>query len=367
MTLIEMLDGRIYNNTVLEWITAVLGAVFIYCAVRIVQEFLIKRLSRYLSQRHAGWNHPLLDAVGKTRWLVIAILSLYAGLRGLALPTIIDKNMDAAAFAVFLFQVGLWCAAVIDNWVRRYRDRQVQGNPAAATTLGAVRMIAISALWVGILLLILENIGMDITALVAGLGIGGIAVALAAQNILGDLFASLSIVLDKTFMVGDSITVDSFSGTVETIGLKSTRIRSVSGEQIILSNSDLLRNRIRNYGRMYERRVAVTLSLSYDTPRDSLRQVPAIIRAAVEAQDGIRFDRAHFLSYSETALVFEYVYFVRSASYIAYVDAQQAINFLLHERFEAAGIEFARPSRAMTLRLEGEAGKPAALSPAGRP
>ncbi len=198
-----------------------------------------------------------------------------------------------------------------------------------------------------ILLLVLDNLGVNITALVAGLGVGGIAVALAMQTILGDLFASLSIVLDKPFVVGDFLIIGDLLGSVEYVGLKTTRLRSLSGEQLVFSNSDLLGSRIRNYGRMYERRVQFNIGVTYQTPRDRLVKIPQIIREAVEQQSDTRFDRSHFKEYGDFSLVFESVYYVMGPDYNKYMDIQQAINLHIHERFEQQGIEFAYPTQTL--------------------
>jgi small-conductance mechanosensitive channel len=201
--------------------------------------------------------------------------------------------------------------------------------------------------WTAVLLVLLDNLGVDITALVAGLGVGGIAVALAAQNILGDLFASLSIVLDKPFVVGDFIAIGEFLGSVEHVGLKTTRLRSLSGEQVVFSNADLLGSRVRNYGRMFERRVLFSLGVTYQTPPDKMRRIPVMIREIVESQDRVRFDRAHFQGFGDFALLFEVVYYVLSREYNVHMDIQQSINMTLLERFAAEGIEFAYPTQTV--------------------
>jgi small-conductance mechanosensitive channel len=206
--------------------------------------------------------------------------------------------------------------------------------------------------WSVVLLLVLDNMGINITALVAGLGVGGIAVALAVQSILGDLFASLSIVLDKPFVVGDFLIIDDYMGSVEHVGLKTTRLRSLTGEQLVLSNTDLLSSRIRNYGRMQERRALFTLGVTYQTPRDKLRQIPEIIREAIEASEKTRFDRSHFKSYGAYSLDFETVYYVLEPDYALYMDIQQAVNLAIHERFEAEGIEFAFPTQTLFVERE---------------
>ena len=217
----------------------------------------------------------------------------------------------------------------------------------------------------------LGTLGVAVSPFVASLGIGGVAVALALQNVLGDLFASLSIVFDKPFVVGDSVAVDDFSGTVEYVGLKTTRIRSISGEQLVFANSDLLASRLRNYGRMRERRVIFTIGVTYGTPSEALRAIPRYLREAIERLDNTRFDRSHLKEFGDSSIDFETVYHMVVPDYNAYMDTQEQISLALYERFEAQGIDFAFPTR--TVRLVGadgvvdneEAGEsPAADAPA---
>jgi small-conductance mechanosensitive channel len=204
-----------------------------------------------------------------------------------------------------------------------------------------------------VLLIALDTLGVDITTLIAGLGVGGIAVALAVQNVLGDLFASLAIVLDKPFVVGDFIdTGGEHVGVVENVGLKTTRVRSLSGEELVIANSDLLSSRIRNYKRMSQRRALFEIGVVYGTPSDKLRRIPELIRKAVESRDNTRFDRSHFKSFGDSALVFETVYFMTVPDYNAYMDTQQAINLELYQRFEAEEIEFAYPTQTLFLKSE---------------
>jgi len=176
-----------------------------------------------------------------------------------------------------------------------------------------------------------------------------VAVALALQNVLGDVFASLSIVLDKPFVLGDFLIMGEYVGSVENIGLKTTRIRSLSGEQLVFSNNDLLNSRIRNYGRLLERRILFTIGVTYQTPREQVVQIPEMIRKAVEDQERARFDRSHFKSYGDFALIFETVYFVLGPEYNLYMDIQQAINLSIHAQFEEEGIEFAYPTQTLLL------------------
>jgi len=202
-------------------------------------------------------------------------------------------------------------------------------------------------LWTVLLLMVLDNLGVNITTLVASLGIGGIAVALAVQNILGDLFASLSIVLDKPFVVGDFIIVDKYLGTVEYVGLKTTRLRSLGGEQLVFSNADLLKSRLQNMTRMNRRRAAFTVSVTYDTPTATLRRVPAMLTEIVKAQEPVTFDRAHFSGMAASSLNFDVVYWVETADFNRHMDILQEIYLQIMDRFAAEGIEFAFPTQTL--------------------
>jgi len=248
---------------------------------------------------------------------------------------------------VLLLQSGIWLTAITTTVMEQYRQRALEKNPAAATSINAIAFVSKILIWSVLLLVALDSMGINITTVVAGLGIGGVAIALAVQNILGDLFASLSIILDKPFVIGDFIILNDYLGRVEYIGLKTTRVRSLSGEQIVFSNSDLLNSRIRNYGRMFERRVPFVIGVTYDTPRDKLKRIPEIIRDAVNAQDNTRFDRSHFMKYGDYALQFETVYYVLSPDYNIFMDIQQSINLMIHEAFEREQISFAYPTQKL--------------------
>jgi small-conductance mechanosensitive channel len=204
-------------------------------------------------------------------------------------------------------------------------------------------------IWSLLILVALDNFGVNITALLAGLGVGGVAVALALQNILGDLFASLSIALDKPFVVGDSLNIDAFTGTVERIGIKTTRLRSDSGEQIILSNADILKSRVRNYGRMPEQRVLTTLRVNYTTPGEKLRGIPRLLEDIVRAQANARFERCHLKTFGESSLLFELSYFAQQPKQNPLLDLQQVVNFNIIDEFQRLGIQFAYPTQRVVL------------------
>jgi small-conductance mechanosensitive channel len=276
------------------------------------------------------------------------IFALYTGLQVLELPKRLLPWIFSIAMAALILQLTLWVVALVDYFLARTQARDMEENAARVTTLRAVSFVVKLVLAAIATLLILDNIpGVQITALVASLGITGIAVALAVQNILSDLFASLSIVLDKPFVIGDFIIVDTYLGTVEHIGLKTTRLRSLSGEQLVFSNNDLLKSRVRNYKHMAERRVVFSIGVTYQTPAEKLKQIPPMIREIIESMETVRFDRAHFQGYGDFALKFEVVYYVLDPDYARYMDIQQAINLAIYESFENEGIEFAYPTQTL--------------------
>ncbi len=244
----------------------------------------------------------------------------------------------------FWYQLGRWAMAAVRFAIDRRSQRTGGPDPALSGSLDIIMFIAGLAIWSMAMLLALDNLGVEIKPLLAGLGIGGIAVALAVQTVLGDLLASMSIALDKPFTVGDSLQVDDINGTVEHIGVKSTRLRSVSGEQVIISNADILKSRVRNNGRMRERRSAFVLNVPYGTEPDKLRAIPPAVREIVETQPRARFDRCHLLTFADWALRFEVVFYMTVPDYQAYADVQQAINLAIVEKFASLGVDFAQPT-----------------------
>src|SRR5688572_17162255 len=282
----------------------------------------------------------LIDAT--TRLFMLAVAT-YLAMRWLEVPPRADRYIQVAILVVVWWQVGSWLSAATKHLIETRRGHEVSGTEGAAS-LNILRFVGVVLVWVFAFLMLLTNLGVQIMPLVAGLGIGGVAIALAVQNILGDLFASLSIALDKPFRVGDFLVLGEEKGTVEAIGIKSTRLRSLSGEQIILSNGDLLKSRVRNYGLLFERRMAFKVGIVYETERALVAEVPAIIEKAIRAQPKTRFDRAHFASFGESALLYEAVYTVLDAEYNTAMDIQQAVNLALIDEFARRGIEFAYPT-----------------------
>jgi small-conductance mechanosensitive channel len=343
------LEWTLYQNTVADWLLALVVGFAVFTLWWLVRWQLVERLTRLAQRTEYETSDMLLAVLGRTRTFFLMALALRAATHMLVLAPTLETVIRWLVVLAIVLQIGIWGSGAIHYYVTRQVRRQLESDAAAATTVNALGFLARLILWSVLFLAALDNFGIDITALVAGLGIGGIAIALAVQNILGDLFASLSIVLDKPFVIGDFIIVGDLLGTVEYIGLKTTRIRALSGEQIVFSNSDLLNSRIRNFKRMYQRRVVAEFGVVYQTGYDELVEIPRIVREAVEALPDTRFDRAHFREYGDSSLIFEYVYHVLVPDFNTYMDRQQAINLAIFRVFRERGIDFAYPTRTLYL------------------
>ncbi len=362
-------DYSSYEMTVAATIFGVVLA-----ALLVLKLVAARQLARLTAGGRMHFLSYVREVVDATRMPFLLALSLLVAISQLDLAAGRQKWLQAAWIVILLTQVGLWGARIISVASASAFERQRIHNPSAATHLMLGALVARIVLWSITVLIMLDNLGFNITTLMASLGIGGIAVALAVQNILGDVFSSVSIALDKPFVIGDFIVVDSYMGTVEYVGMKTTRLRSLGGEQIIFSNTELLKNRIRNYKRMQERRVLFEFGIAYETALDDVEQVPEMVKAIIEAQQAaVRFDRAHFKGYGDSALLFEVVYFVLDPDFNKYMDSQQTINLALLRRFREKNIGFAYPTTTLYI-----AGMPApapaaapdaaaALLPAGAP
>lgn len=337
------------GNTPMAWLTACGIAIGVALLLVAVSRLVVSRVRRFSERTANEWDDLLADVLAATRTWTILAVGLLVGSAALELEAPVRSVLRRLVLVVVLIQCGFWLGAAARTMLTRYRRDKLEDDPGAATMVGVIGFLVQVVVWAGVLLLALDNFGIDITALVAGLGVGGIAVALALQNVLGDLFASLAIVLDKPFVIGDFVVVDDLVGTVEYIGLKTTRVRSLGGEQLVFSNADLLSSRVRNFGRMAERRIVFSLGVTYQTPRALLEEIPGIIRAAVEAQPHTRCDRSHLSGYGASSIDFETAWYVLVPDFGTYMDVQQAIYLDIHRSFEDRGIEFAYPTQTVFL------------------
>jgi small-conductance mechanosensitive channel len=337
----------LFKNSITAWLVALAIAAAAFFAMLATRRLIRRYERRFAAAERAPLLVLPLQVTGRTAAPFFIAVALFIGAQWLEISPRAEAVVESGITIALFWQAGIWAVATASGWFEYKRAQSLAADRAAVGSLGILAVIVNVVIWAFVVLLTLDNLGIDITALVAGLGIGGIAVALAVQNIFGDLFASLSITLNRPFVVGDFLIVGDVMGSVESIGIKSTRLRSLSGEQIVMPNSDLLSSRVRNYGRMMERRVVFATRLPHATPIDAIEKVPGIIRAAIEAQADTRFDRSHFASHGLASLDFETVYYVRSADYNRYMDIQQAINLRMHREFARLGIEFAYPTQKL--------------------
>lgn len=345
------------GNSYERWATALLILVSGYLVVALLRTLVLSRLRKLAPRTQLRWDDYLLLMVEKTSHPFLFAVFLYFALRTLKLPAEANSVISHVFVLIVFLQVGRWLSHSLRFYSEPYTVITTEHDAGRATTMRALFFLGNIVVWTAVALLILDNWGVKISALVAGLGIGGVAVALAVQNILGDLFASLSIVFDKPFVIGDFINVGGDMGSVEHIGLKTTRVKSLSGEQLIFSNSDLLRSRVRNFKRQQERRVVINFGVLYETPPEKLELIPTIIRQALEGEEKVRLERAHLSGFGDSALNYELVYWVTNPDFNLHMDIQQRFMMKVIRRLAAEGVEFAYPTRKIYLdgKLEGKA------------
>ena len=345
------LTARYYGNELGAWAAAAAIGIAVFIALYVVRRSIGRRLHTIDVNLRNEWAEAFYVGVirGGTWLPIILVCAVYAAVNFLELRPALKILVDRAIVIALMVQAALWVSRFIAVGIANYAQRRRAIDPSSASGIHIISVVARAIVWALITLAILDNLGVDVTALIAGLGIGGIAIALAAQNILSDLFSSLSIVLDKPFETGDFIIFGTEAGTIERIGIKTTRVRSLTGEEIVVSNSDLLSARIRNYRRMNERRAQFVMGVEYGTPIDKLERIPILVREIIDLHPEIRFDRVHFKEYGDFSLNFEAVYYVNSREYQVFMDAQQDVNFSIYRAFTEAGIAFAFPTQTLHL------------------
>jgi small-conductance mechanosensitive channel len=320
----------------------------VWAGLSIVRRLLVARARRYATAGHPIPVRLIFHLLGNTKQFLILALALYAGTEDLTFPPHPQHIIDNTVVILILLQVGLWAVRSLEFYLE-LKELERGPDHAFAGSLNIIHFVAHVLIWSLLTLVALENLGVNITALLAGLGVGGVAVALALQNVLGDLFASLSIALDKPFVVGDTLTIDSFTGSVERIGIKSTRLRSDTGEQIILSNADILKSRVRNFGRAPEQRALATIRVPYGTARETLHAIPKLLEAVVREQPNARFERCHLKALEESFVAFELSFFVQQPKINSLLDLQQAVNYRIIDELGRLGVEFAYPTQRILI------------------
>lgn len=338
-------DIEFQGNTLLAWTVALAIALGVAFALRLVQGFLVARVLRSASTTRTRLDDVFLDVVRATSPWFHLTAGMLVGRGAVELEPGAHSVLRALAAVVIGYQFGRWAQTAVVQGVSIWASTREGGQ--SATLAAGLRFLGRLVIWSVVVLAILSNLGIELSAIIAGLGVGGVAAALAVQSTLGDLIAGVSMYFDRPFDIGDFIIVDDFMGTVQKIGARTTRVSSLGGEEIVFPNGDLAKARIRNYARMKERRVVFGFGIEYNLPAEKIRRARDIAAEVIQARDGVRFDRAHFKAYGAYSLDYEVVYYVLSPDYNTYMDHQHAINSALYTKFEEAGVPFAFPTRTI--------------------
>jgi len=344
----DILGRTFLGNTVLDWIVCLLIFFASILIIRILKQIFLKQLKKWAEKTTTTLDDFLIGVFEKVAMPLSYFGAVYLSVIFLSLNPPLRKTIDVLGIGILtLFMVRfitlLLTYAFNIYWLRRGKDAALERS------LKGIMSIIKILIWGLAVVFFLDNLGFKISTVIAGLGIGGVAVALAAQAVLGDLFSYFAIIFDRPFEIGDFIIIDEYLGVVEYIGIKTSRIRSLGGEQLVFSNTDLTNSRVRNYKRMDKRRVVFKFGVTYQTSLEQLKAISKIVENIIKNIKGTTFDRAHFFSYDDFSLTFEVVYYVLGSDYNKYMDVQQEINFAIKDEFEKRGIEFAYPTQTVYL------------------
>lgn len=348
----HLMSMAIFGNPVWKWGLAILITFIFFILAGFFKRFAEKNLRALASKTDTHIDDYLFEMLSTISPIFVLGISLYIATKIIYLSQNVNETIAQIFLLTIFWQLTKWAALIANKIFTRYKDIKTNDKDMhGVTAINGLNAITKFAIWLIFLMLALDNLGVDITALVAGLGIGGLAIALAAQSILGDLFASLTIMIDKPIALGDYIVVDNFMGTVKSIGIKSTKIESLTGEEIIISNSDLLNSRLRNYqkDRMQKRRTTIELGVVYETNYEELARIQTILKEIVESFHSTEFIRASFVEFADFSLNFELVYDVLSPDYPEYIQTNHNIRLKIFETFQKEGIQFAFPTRTIHL------------------
>lgn len=342
----NILQKTVFQNSVSDYLFSVSTFIINILIIQMFKKFILIRLKRWAKETETTVDDFLIHIIGKTVLPLLYYGAFYVGIQGLILHPVLKRIIDILGLVLLTIFGVRFLLAVINYALENYWKRMGKDIAKEQSIKGIVKVVKV-VIWGLAIVILLDNLGFKVSTVIAGLGIGGVAVALAAQAILGDLFSYFAMVFDRPFEVGDFIIINDYLGTVEHIGIKTTRIRSLGGEQLIFSNTDLTNSRVRNYKRMDKRRVVFKIGVTYQTTLEQVKQIPQIIKDIIQEVDDTIFDRAHFFSYGDFSLIFEIVYYVIGSDYNKYMDIQQEINFRIKEEFEKRGIEFAYPTQTL--------------------
>ncbi len=350
---LSFFQSKILGNTLGDFILFVAGFLVFLILLKFIQWIVLSRVKKFAEKTKTDIDDTLIEIIKTAKPPFYSFLAFYfAFTLFLSFGGVVNKTINVILIVWVVYLAVKAAQILVDYITDKYIHKETDEGTRAAVIL--INKVARITLWVVALLVVLSSFGMNVNTVVAGLGIGGIAIAFALQKILGDVFSSFAIYFDKPFLIGDFIVVGEHRGTVMRIGIKTTRIKSLDGEEIVISNEELTSARIQNYKRMKDRRVVFGFGVVYATPNEQLREIPRIIKDIIEPIDGARFDRAHFVKFDDSSLTFEVVYYVESSDYGEYMNIQQEVNFRIKDEFDKMKIEMAYPTR--TIYIAGNSG-----------
>ena len=352
MQMNEILSREIWGNTVLSYLIAAGSMILVWAVIRIFRGRIINMLLKFSSKTSGIFDDLLINAFKKLLLPYIYLIANIFIIRQLNLPEKVLNILSVTMVVITTYYMVRIVNYIIQGAVELYMHRK--NEPAERIKqLRGMLLVIFASIWIIGIIMMIDNLGFDITTIIAGLGVGGIAIALAAQNILGDLFSYMVIFFDKPFEIGDFINANGHSGVVEKIGIKTSHIRSLDGQQLVMPNAELVKSVIQNFKRLQRRRVVFMIGVVYQTPADQLRRIPDMIQKIISPHEHTTFDRAHFKSFGDFSLNFEIVYYIDSTDFKVYVDTHQSVCFKLIERFEQEGIGFAYPTQTIFVEKDG--------------
>ncbi|MEA3493751.1 MAG: mechanosensitive ion channel family protein [Candidatus Margulisiibacteriota bacterium] len=345
--LASIMRQQYFANSLIAYAVALLTFVGLLILAWIFKNIVVSILKRIAQKTISDFDDFLVSLFEKIESFFYIFIAFYLAANTLLLSLKVGRVLNTLLVAVLVYKTIRVAQDIIAFSLEKFYFRAGEKDEKSAASLKSILVVINWILWATGGVFVLDNMGLHISTLVAGLGIGGVAIALAAQTVLGDLFSSFAILIDKPFKVGDFIIIGDYLGAVEHIGIKTTRIRSLSGELLVFSNSDLTNSRIRNYRLMEKRRVVFKFGVIYQTTLEQLKSIPPMISEIVDNIDRASLDRAHFFSYGNSSLDFEVVYYIQGNDYNLYMDIQQEINLKIFEKFKEKGIEFAYPTQTL--------------------
>jgi len=344
------LQIEILRNTVFDWLLAAVVFLIVMTVLKIFKTILIAKLKSVTKKTKTEIDDIVINAIHSIHWPFYVFVSFYFALDFLDVHILVQRWV----YYIFLIAVVYYVVKAVQQFtdfaVKKIIKKRKEKGEVDGEAIKILNTIIKILLWIGAIVLVLSNLGYNVTSLIAGLGIGGIAVALAMQNILGDIFSSFSIYFDKPFRIGDFIVIGDQMGTVKKVGIKTTRVQTPQGEELVIPNNELTKAQVRNFGVMERRRIVFNLGVTYDTPAEKLKKIPEMIKNIIKAQAGTEVDRIHFKTFGDSSLIFEIVYYVDSGDYAKYMDTQQAINLAIVDKFEEQKIEIAFPTQTIYIK-----------------